>query len=171
MLFSAVCLLLLLSHGNAQVECDEIQASDLAGAVAFLLSDIGNSPDVLVTNSNTVCLAASTNKNKYYFASVIATYDCGGAASVLCPPGPYPRTDQFEFGCMNSNSGPFWGYSNFPNDSNIPVNPSNTMLRKDCWICISPAGAAIFGLPDPVDPETHCGGMFTPVFLQIGVGY
>ena len=171
LLLPAVTLLLLLSHARAQ-ECDEIRASELGstgtasadGAIASSFSGGGgNIPDVLLLSFRTVCLSAGTSRDKYFFASVIATYGCGGTYSVAvaCPSGPYPRTDQFEFQCMDSGSGPVWQDSTlFVDDRNVPVNPSITTLRSDCSFCVSPADADALGLPNPVDPESHCAGMF-----------
>ena len=172
MLLSAACFLLLLSHARAQ-ECDEIQASDLGntdtpgtdGAIAFLFG-VGQvaPPDVLVSSSRTVCLAVTTARDKYRFASVIVTYECGGSAGGLCPPGPYPRTDQFEFECvdLNDGNGPFWSDSNLlANDRNDPANSGITTLRRDCSFCISPADAiGILPAEIPVDTETHCAGSY-----------
>ena len=169
MLLAAVCLLLLLSHASAQ-ECDAIQISDIGsndtastdGAIAQLFSvSQQNIPEVLVMSSRTVCLAAAATRDKYRFASVIVTYDCGGAASASCPAGPYPRTDQFEFECEDSGGGPVWQDSTLLiHERNVPVNPSITTLRRDCSFCISPADAAT-SLPTdhPVDDETHCAGI------------
>ena len=167
MLLATVCLLLFLSHARAQ-GCAEIMISDLGstdtagtgGAIAegFSSGETGSPPDVLVMSSRTVCLAADSTRGNYRFASVIATYDCGGFGAAACPPGPYPRTDQFEFGCVGS----VWGDSaNFVNDRNVPVNPSITTLRRDCSFCISPNDANSIGimpLQNPVDNETHCAG-------------
>ena len=97
-------------------------------------------------------------RDKYRFASVIATYDCGGPAAGACPPGPYPRTDQFEFGCVGS----VWQDSTIlVDDRNVPVNSSITTLRRDCSVCISPDDAANVGIMpalNPLDTETHCAG-------------
>ena len=164
MLLTTVCLLLFLSHARAQ-GCAEILMSDLGstdtagpvGAIAGLFSggETGNAPDVLVTSSRTVCLAAAATRGNYRFASVIVTYECGGEAVANCPSGPYPRTDQFEFTCVNS----IWQEStNFVNERNVPVNPSITTLRRDCSFCISPADANNTGVLNPVDTETHCAG-------------
>ena len=168
MLRSVVCLLLFLLYARAQ-ECNEIQISDLGsnetastdGAIAQLISaGQAGTPDVLVISSRTVCLAAAATRDKYRFASVIATYDCGGPASAVCPPGPYPRTDQFEFRC--EDPGPIWQETTLlADDRNVPVNPSITTLRRDCSFCISPDDAAtlmISPTQNPVDPETHCAG-------------
>ena len=160
-----LCSLLLLSYARAQTECDEIQISDLGGAIAGLFG-VGQvtSPDVLVNSSRTVCLAVATARDKYRFASVIVTYECGGSAAQLCPPGPYPRTDQFEFECvdLNDGNGPFWSDSNvLDNDRNDPENSGITTLRRDCSFCISPADAtALLPADIPVDTETHCAGSY-----------
>ena len=162
MLLATACLLLFLSHARAQ-GCSEILISDLGsnvtagtgGAIAQLFSagETGNAPDVLVMSSRTVCLAAAATRGNYRFASVITTYDCGGDAVAFCPPGPYPRTDQFEFGCVGS----VWGDSAlFVDERNDPVNPSITTLRRDCSFCVSPDDAANIGVT--TDPETHCAG-------------
>ena len=171
MLRSVVCLLSLLLYASAQEECDEIQISDLGsnetastdGAIAQLISaGQAGTPDVLVISSRTVCLAVAATRDKYRLASVIVTYDCGGAASAVCPPGPYPRTDQFEFGCEDPGSGPVWQETTLlADDRNVPVNPSITTLRRDCSFCVSPDDAATLGISptqNPVDNETHCAG-------------
>ena len=159
-----VCLLLFLSHARAQDECDEILISDLgstdtAGTDGAIAQRFGGGqvavPDVLVMSSRTVCLVPATTRDKYRFASVITTYSCSGPAAGACPPGPYPRTDQFEFGCVGS----VWQDSTFlVDDLNDPVNPSITTLRRDCSFCVSPDDAANIGIMNPVDTETHCAG-------------
>ena len=164
MLLTTICLLLFLSHARAQ-GCAEILISDLGSTVTagtggvivqrFSGGETGNTPHVLVMSSRTVCLAAAETRGNYRFASVIVTYDCSSATATNCPPGPYPRTDQFEFECVGS----VWQDStNFVNDFNHPVNPSITTLRRDCSFCISPDDATNIGVTNPVDTETHCAG-------------
>ena len=175
----AVCKMLLVSLFLFSVavslargqECPEIQESELGStttpgtsgliADAVTSGDSGSGPDILVLDSQTVCLAVGPTRDRYRYASVVVSLNCSGS---LPPGNPLgistcdgELTVQFDFQCV---AGPQWGRALTLGGDNV-FNPSNgsltTSLRTDCSFCVDPARAGSQGLT--VDMVTHCAGM------------
>ena len=166
----ALTVILSCTPVRGQNECPEIQESELGStttpgtsgliADAVTLGDSGSAPDILVLDSQTVCLAAGPTRDRYRYASVVVSFNCSGslgpgnALGISTCDGEL--TVQFDFECF---AGPQWGRALTLGGDNV-FNPSDgsltTSLRTDCSFCVDPAEAGSLGLT--VDMATHCAG-------------
>ena len=159
MLLNGILLLCFLScvclvHAQG---CAEPTDENIRSAIDFSLTVQTGTTDVSLVNASIVCLASSGARDRYNFASVVATYTTDSSAD--------PVTAQFEFSCVTAS----WRAT----DSEVlGVNSSLNMellsaddpvltaeLRTDCSTCISltnPIAVRHSSLiPDDV---THCVG-------------
>ena len=164
-LFSAA-----VSLARGQNECPEIQESELGStttpgtsgliADAVTLGDSGSAPDILVLDSQTVCLAVGPTRDRYRYASVVVSFNCfgslapGNALGISSCNGDL--TVQFDFECV---AGPQWQRALTLGGDNV-FNPADgsltTSLRTDCSFCVDPTIAGSLGLT--ADMATHCAG-------------
>ena len=171
--YSWILLLAIVSCTpvRGQSECPEIQESELGStttpgtsgliAEAITLGDSGSAPDILVLDSQTVCLAAAATRNRYRYASVVVSFNCSGSLPPGSPLGISScngnLTAQFDFECV---AGPRWGSALTLGGDNV-FNPADgmirTALRTDCSFCADPVQGGPLGLT--VDMPTHCAGI------------
>lgn len=147
-LLLAACLLCARSQ---LTQCPLIQGSELGrmdtastdGLIseAFIVQAGDNDPrpEVLLFDFSIVCLASGSTREMYQFVSVVASYLCNGAQSEC---NGATLLSQFEFGCVDSGSGPEWSPNIGGSTDNIRTTPAdgtlNTTVRTDCSICVSP---------------------------------
>lgn len=147
-LLFAACLLCARSQ---LTQCPLIQGSELGrmdtastdGLIseAFIVQAGDNDPrpEVLLFDFSIVCLASGSTREMYQFVSVVASYLCNGAQSEC---NGATLLSQFEFGCVDSGSGPEWRPNIGGSTDNIRTTPAdgtlNTTVRTDCSICVSP---------------------------------
>ena len=151
------CVCLVQAQGCAEPTDENIRSEiDLS-----LTVQTATVTDVFLLNARIVCLASSGARDRYNFASVVATYTTDISAD--------PVTAQFEFSCGTAS----W----LATDAGVlGVNPALNMellsagdpvltaeLRTDCSTCISltnPSAVQHSSLtPDDVTHcvgETHC---------------
>ena len=159
-----------LVRSQANSECQEVVASDLGDmsgpSTIGLIADSGASGDgsvppyVQLLQYKTVCLAVGETRDRYRFASVVARYNCSGIVSLISPiecdaTGTSTYTAQFDLQC---SAGPEWTLS-FATGKNVfppPHASFDTVLRKNCSICIDPDELDTVN----VDTITHCAGKF-----------
>ena len=168
-IFLALTVILSCTSVRGQNECPAIQESELGStttpgtsgliADAVALGDSGSAPDILVLDSQTVCLAVGPTRDLYRYASVVVSFNCSGsldpgnALGISTCGGEL--TVQFDFECV---AGPQWQALTLVDDN--VFNPADGSLttspRTDCSFCVDPAEAGSFGLT--VDMATHCAG-------------
>ena len=169
-IFLALAIALSCTSVRGQNECPAIQESELGNtttpgtsgliADAITLGDSGSVPDILVLDSQTVCLAVGPTRDLYRYVSVVVSFNCSGS---LAPGNALgistcdgELTVQFDFECV---AGPQWQRAVTLGGDNV-FNPADgsltTSLRTDCSFCVDPTIAGSFGLT--VDMATHCAG-------------
>ena len=100
---------------------------------------------ITVLRNHTVCLSVGPTRGKVSSISLVIEYTCTGSSN--CPLGGaslHPVTEQFDFGCVNSQGS--WGYAQFKMFNlarlQFPAANFETSLRTDCGACF------------PVHPDT-----------------
>ena len=156
------CVCLVYAQGCAE-PTDENIRSAIDRSITIQTS---TATVVFLMNARIVCLASSGARDRYNFASVVATYTTDTSAD--------PVTAQFEFSC----NPPSWRAA----DAGVlGVEPGLNMkflsaddtvltaeLRTDCSTCISLTNPSAVRYPNLTpDNVTHCVGTVMTFFLCI----
>ncbi len=168
-------LLVALRAGEATGSCLAVKASELGDvaapnttgliAASAIAGDLATPPNVQLFAFTEVCLAVAEARGMYRYASVVASYSCAGAVTanspIPCETISANYSAQFDFECDSDNN---WTLSVTPlaivAGAEAAFFPSHggfdTLLRKDCLLCVDPTASSRFGLA--IDNSTHCAG-------------
>jgi hypothetical protein len=150
-----IVLLCILGVARGQLECMELQLSDLGStdaptstgllynALQTILGEGGGFP-IQILESRTVCLGQGARRGLYRSTSVVVRYSGPTEGSVLIA--------QVDYQC----EGGMWTSPIFPNS---PPEALNTTLRTDCNLC---SGLTVV----PSTEAEHCVGMYMHVRIS-----
>ena len=164
---TALLLTCLLSGcvdvASCQSDCPLISVSAAETVIAGILTTGENSqsPTVDVENFDILCLAQSTERNRYRGVSLLVEYTCTGNAN--CPTGI--ALEQIESECVNgvwSNS--VLGVTDFTRTTHPHLAPQNATVAN-CAFCLSPDLAATFSLTS--DILSHCTGKKLNLLIHV----
>ena len=155
-------LLSVLAYAQGLDQCPEITQSQVQTLIrnSYGGGDDPDLPDVTVRNFRIVCRATGPSRFMYRFLSLVAEYDCDGAA---CEDANI--VGQFDTQCIDGE----WRAMviSFSNDEirTVPANGNfNTVPTSNCSLCLTPERAISFRLV--TDTETHCLGKHTWLLIS-----
>ena len=152
----------LAQSGCLQLEDNQLvdpnsQNSGLIPQAYTLSGENIQPPAVILHETNTVCLAAAAEKDRYQYVSVVANHTCISQGSLADCEGII-RVSQFDFQCLSTTGTPLWspivqGSTAFVLE---PIADASllTPIRRDCSACVNPRQR---GPPSIIDPN-HCDG-------------